>query len=283
MLGDLEGADRDLRAGFARVMRRLPARLGFADVQWEQVRALVEGRFADAEVHLRALEEWPGDQRVPAFTAVLGRAVLAFLEGDWAGERRGLGRAREIEPLAMAPYPDRPPPDRGASAAATAIRTFREEIDPLVPDWTRPVQCINLSETARTAGDAEVARALYREFSGLRGRWAVNTFAWCGGTYDRGLGVLAATAGDLDGAVDHLDRAVVMAESLGSPPHAVINRLELATALVTRDGPGDAARAATEIDTARRDAERVGMPGWIVLLDALAAGDREPWRLALPD
>ncbi len=74
-----------------------------------------------------------------------------------------------------------------------------------------------------------------------------------------------------------------MAEAIGSPPHAVITRLELATALMQRDGPGDAARAATEIDVARRDAERVGMPGWIDRLDALAAGDREPWRIAIPD
>jgi len=230
-----------------------------------------------------ALDAWPGDQRLPVFTSAIGWGELAYLRGDWAGTREWVVRAREIEPVAMAPYPTRMPPAGGAAAAAEAFRAFREEIDPLIPDWTRPVQCLFLADTIRVAGDADAAGALHRDFAGLAGWWAVSTFAYCGGPYDRGLGVYAATAGDLDAAVAHFERALAMTEAMGSPPHAVITRLELATSLAQRDGPDDAARAATEIDVARRDAERVGMPGWIVLLDALAAGDREPWRLAIPD
>ena len=283
MLGDLAGADRDMRAGFEQVRRYLPERLAFALQMWEQNRALIEGRLADAERHLAVLDAWPGDQRLPRLTVAVGRAVLAYQRGDWAAERMLIARCREVEPMAMVPYPDRLAPAGGAAAAAAAVRAFRDGIDPLVPAWTRPVQAALLPAVVRSAGDGDAARALYREFSGQRGLWAVNTMAWCGGPYDTGLGILAAVGGDLDSAVDHLDRAVGMADAMGSPPHAVIARLELATALTQRDGPGDAARAATEIDVARRAAEQVGMPGWIDHLDALAAGDPEPWRIGIPD
>ncbi len=187
MLGDLEGADPDLRAGIA-LMRRLPERLGFALPVWDQMRALLEGRFADAEEHRRP-RRVAGRPAAPGLRPRPLGAYLAYLRGDWEAAARLLGRPAEIEPLAMAPYPDRSSSRGGVAGASPPCRSFREDINPLIPDWTRPVQCIFLADTVRLAGDADTARDVYRQFSGLAGWWAVNTFAWCGGPYDPGLGV----------------------------------------------------------------------------------------------
>jgi hypothetical protein len=188
------------------------------------------------------------------------------------------------EPVTMAPYPRRFAPFRdGVRGAAASLRSFLDDIDPLLPEWTRHVQVTNLAPLVRLVGDADVADRVYREFAARSGQWAVNTTVWCGGPYDTGLGIFAVTVGDLDRAVAHFDRAVGMADALGSPPYAVIARLELATALRTRGTAGDADRATTAIAAARGDAERVGMPGWIDRLDALAAGDHDPWRLGIAD
>ncbi len=64
----------------------------------------------------------------------------------------------------------------------------------------------------------------------------------------------------------------------------MIARLELATTLTLRDGPGGTdACPRRRSRLPRRDAEHVGMPGWIDRLDTLAAGDPEPWRIGIPD
>jgi len=283
-LGDLHGAEADVRDGHLFATTRLPVRLDYAIRMWEQTLALLEGRFVDAQRCADDLGSWPGEQRLPRFGAAVGRMLLAYLRGDWAGAGECGAYSYEIEPVIMAPYPDLYAPFRsGIEGAVATLRTFREDISPLLPDWTRPVSAINLASLVRLVGDVDAARDAYEEFAARSGEWAVNTTLWCGGPYDTGLGVLAVTLGDLDTAVDHFARAVGMADAMGSPPHAVIARLELATALTLRAGPDDAARAATTIDVARRDAERVGMPGWIDRLDALGAGDPEPWRIGITD
>jgi hypothetical protein len=282
-LGDLAGADADIGAVFGLARTRLPERLLWAAPMWGQTRALLEGRFEDAARFAGDLAAWPGGQRIPQFAAAVGRMYLEYLRGDWHAAGVCAAHTYEIEPVMMAPYPDNYAQYRGGVGGAVAtLRTFREEIGPLMPDWTRPVQAINLSSLVRLAGDGDAAREAYEEFAGRSGEWAVNSYMWCGGPYDTGLGLFAATRGDLDGAVAHFTRAIELADALGSPPHGVIGRLELATAYALRDGSGDAARAAAEIEVARRDAERVGMPGWIDRLDALAAGDPEPWLVGIP-
>ncbi len=118
----------------------------------------------------------------------------------------------------MAPYPNSYEQYRGGVEGAIAtVRSFREDVSPLLPDWTRPVQAINLSSLVRLAGDVDAARDTYEQFVGRAGEWATNTYMWCGGPYDTGFGVLAA-AGDLATAIDHFDRAVGMADAIGSPP-----------------------------------------------------------------
>ncbi len=66
------------------------------------------------------------------------------------------------------------------------------------------------------------------------------------------LGVLAATAGRLDSAADHLAAALDEHEAVGARPFAALSAHELSRVLARRDGPGDAERAG-EL-TVRRDA-----------------------------
>ncbi len=65
-LGDLEGADSDLRAAFALMATRYPERLVWGLPVWERARALLEGRLADAARYADDLDAWPGGQRIRA-------------------------------------------------------------------------------------------------------------------------------------------------------------------------------------------------------------------------
>ena len=99
------------------------------------------------------------------------------------------------------------------------------------------------------------------------------------GPYDASLGILASTAGDLDGAVKHLTNAVALCDRISSPPFGAIARLELATVLCNRAAAGDDKLAASASADARRMMIEVGMPGWLKRLDALDSGDLEPWKI----
>ncbi len=203
-----------------------------------------------------------------------------------------LGLHLEIEPVMMAPYPDQlRRPAAGSTAAIATVRSFREDDQPVAPRLDPTGAGINLVVTVRLAGDVDAARDAYRQFSGVPGEWATTPTSGAGGRTTRVRGATPPTAGDLDTAIDHFDRAVGMADAIGSPPHAVIARLELATALTLRDGPGDAG--------ACRDGDRRRPPrrraGGHARLDrpprrarrrrpAVALGiPREPWRIAIPD
>lgn len=79
------------------------------------------------------------------------------------------------------------------------------------------------------------------------------------GPVARYLGLAALVAGDLDDAVDILQRAVDMASRDGMTPHEAAARHDLARALRQRRGLGDGARADTEAATAASLAATIGL------------------------
>jgi hypothetical protein len=71
--------------------------------------------------------------------------------------------------------------------------------------------------------------------------------------------MLALAAGRVEAAVDHLDMALGLNESTGVVVSVVLTQLELARALVARDGEGDADRAQVLLQSAAATGDRLGM------------------------
>jgi hypothetical protein len=95
--------------------------------------------------------------------------------------------------------------------------------------------------------------------------------ALCAGSFHHPLGVLAATAGDVERADAHLVAAVACDERVGAAPWAALARLDHAR-LLHRLGRADEAAAAQE--EVVRAAEELGLPG----LAARAATVGRPLR-----
>jgi DNA-binding CsgD family transcriptional regulator/tetratricopeptide (TPR) repeat protein len=129
---------------------------------------------------------------------------------------------------------------------------------------------VYLADACTLVGDGEIARVLYRELRGLEGKNVViGAGVACYGAADRHLGMLAATAGDLDAAEHHLEAALEANRRLDSPTWIAHTQYELAQALRLRGGEADRARAHELLAHALATAERVG-------LAALAGRIREP-------
>ena len=152
-------------------------------------------------------------------------------------------------------------------------------VDAMRPSWTRPANTGVLAESLRRLEEPAAAAALHAEFADHSGYYFTNGLGWFYGPFDTALGILAATAGDLDTALMHLTRAVEQCDAISSPTWGAIARLELATAARARGTSGDKELASQAIAQARRVMTDIGMPGWLARLELLDAGDLQPWRI----
>jgi tetratricopeptide (TPR) repeat protein len=132
-----------------------------------------------------------------------------------------------------------------------------------------------ITEAAASLGDAGLAKQTYEllsPFADLPVMPAMSVV--CLGSTERALGVAAATFGDLDLAVHHLERAIAADRRLGNRPVATITSADLAAILAQRGGGDDCARAAGLLEQAVREADGMGMTiraeRWRAQLDALA-------------
>jgi hypothetical protein len=78
-------------------------------------------------------------------------------------------------------------------------------------------------------------------------------------SYDRVLGGLAATAGDIKTAETHFDDALAFADESGCIREAVWARIEYAEMLLDRDEPGDTEKATRLQDEALAITQELGM------------------------
>ena len=92
---------------------------------------------------------------------------------------------------------------------------------------------------------------------------------YCCGSSASDLGRLAVVLGRLDEAVERFEEAMAIDARVGARPAAVLDGVQLAAALVARDGPGDPARALGLARAAAAEARRLGMPGPLHRADAL--------------
>lgn len=284
-IGDLDGAASvgtrmvaDLeRSGLQRVSTVSELCAEFLD-STRIVRALISGELAEAMVLVDRAAANRTERVVVRLNAMLGRLQVEHLRGNWIAAERGYEALVRELPDMFVPYLGY----RGMVGDAVDVRQHWRAWSaqrPQLPDWTIPPSVGVAAEALRRLDDAAASAGLLAEFGGYAGKYFTNGNAWFYGPYDTALGILAATTGDVDGAIGHLSNAVGQCDRIESPTFGAIARLELATVLRQRARGDDGDRAQIASDEARRMMTDVGMPGWLRRLDRLDAGDLQPWKL----
>ncbi|MDQ1454880.1 MAG: hypothetical protein QOH28_500, partial [Actinomycetota bacterium] len=285
VFGDLDGADAAIAemdvafetSGLRALASYRASHRGTLD-SWKIVRALIAGRFADAEAIVAAHDAMPSEDVLAHFGAANGRTQIAYLRGDWKGATAGWAEVRSLLPTTTQPYFGY----LGTGGDIHDLRQYWQQwvaVDALRPAWTRPANTGVLAESLRRLEEPDAAAALYAEFADHSGYYFTNGIGWFYGPFDTALGILAATAGNLDSALVHLARAAEQCDAIASPTWGAIARLELATAARARDMSGDKEVASQAIAQAHRAMTDLGMPGWLERLELLDAGDLQPWRI----
>jgi tetratricopeptide (TPR) repeat protein len=122
------------------------------------------------------------------------------------------------------------------------------------------VGIVAVAETALALGDLAVAREAYDLLTPYADRPIMPSLAVvCLGSTQRVLGQIAIALDDVDGAIDHLQRAVDANHRLGNHPFEAITQADLARALLRRDRPGDRDRALALLDVALAAADTMGL------------------------
>jgi tetratricopeptide (TPR) repeat protein len=146
-------------------------------------------------------------------------------------------------------------------ARAGLDRLSAAGLDALPQSSTWLTGMLAIAEAAAALSDVAVAKDVYRlllPFAELPVMPSLGVA--CFGSTHRPLGLAALTAGDVAGAVHHLDQAVVANVRLGNRPMTACCRADLALALLRRDQAGDRRRAELLLDQAIEVAEQCGMP-----------------------
>lgn len=132
---------------------------------------------------------------------------------------------------------------------------------------------VAIEQAAAVLGDDGVARQAYELMLPFADRPMIASVGVvCLGSTEQALGLAARTFGDLDLAVEHLERATVANVQRRNLPMLTLAKANLATTLLLRDGPGDAERAAGLLAVAVDEAESMGM-----------TRRADEWRAQLPE
>lgn len=144
--------------------------------------------------------------------------------------------------------------------ALGALAAFRAGPGGIPSSSTWLVSMYALTEAAFLVGRADVAEQAYELLLPFRRLPMMASFGVvCFGSTEHALGVAKLTLGDVDGAVAHLEAAVLDNQALNNWPAATLARHRLAFALARSGDAGLRRRAAVEERTARRDAGEFGM------------------------
>jgi len=280
--------------------------LAFNNANIRLVEALELGNRSDYDDQIERVTELAEETRAPwhrsvAVQAQAGRAVLEGryadaegFAGDLLAKVRSLGDPAMVQSVGVIMYPalreqgrlgDLEGPTRRAVAEFPAtvawraglaqlvcelgkLDAAREQVEVLAEDG---FQALAVEGTGHygLVGTAEVVARLDERAHAQRlldlmqpvaglgthlGPWAYH------GAVDRYLGLLAATLDRLDEAVAHYEAALEIHSRMGARPWLARTRYDLARTLLARAGPGDRERAASELNQALDAANEIGMP-----------------------
>jgi DNA-binding NarL/FixJ family response regulator len=266
----------------------LAARTGEPLVKWHALRSRAGwsqavGAFAEAErLASMARDALPPSQA--SFALPLYYTQLAIVGIDRGMRPSGM---EAMEPLAAGRIPiilatmgllDLALGDRDAARASF------ERVKPRLPDLSRDGRWLPtiaaMTELAITFADESLAATLRGELLPFDGVMIAAAMGAVGpvGYY---LGLVDASCGRLDSAIERLAAAADLAVRGDLGPSVVRTRAALADALGKRGAAGDRERAARLAAMAAADARRLGMQGLLVRVKELAASlERLPSHLS---
>jgi DNA-binding CsgD family transcriptional regulator len=279
--GDLGLAETEQAAVRALALRlRQPFTLHVAE-HYASTIALCVGRLADAEAAANRSHEWS--------RLLTGRAATGVHGIQMFGIRREQGRLAELAPvLRVVAGGERL---RGAWRPAFAALLAelgmedeaRRELAQVRGEGLAPYQSTlwvaslsYLADAAALIGDEAMADQVYGELAPLSGgNIIIGNGVASYGAADRYLGRLAATLGDHERALDHLERALAANRAMGAHTWVAHTLFELGRVLRMRGNPQDDSRTAALLSEAARLAERIGMPVLLGRARALGAETRQ--------
>jgi tetratricopeptide (TPR) repeat protein len=252
--GDPEAAAQEVQA-VGRIAHEagMPRFFGFP-VCWGAMRAICEGRFADAEAATREAARWMQRANDPNANGYAGMqlGLLYYEQGRWdeldqlvAASRTWLDPYRRWLPAACA-----------SLALLDLIRGRREAA---LPDYERlaandfaaldgdpdaTATASWLAPAIQRLGDAPRAGALLARFAAFERQQTVFNYGVANrGSLTRYLGMLARTAERLDEAEHYFEVAIELNRKTGASLYAARSQLDLAALLALRGGaPGERAR-----------------------------------------
>ena len=279
-LGDVDAADREIDAYDALAReRRLPSELWYVHL-FRGLRALMAGRYADADAHIEAgleLGRRVGDTNAgQGFT--IQRALLRRDVGEPADVEEAVRANAERYPaipgwrslLALVVLEGGRPEEARALLGESAADGFAGI--PRDGLWLGAMHLF--AETAAGLGDAGLAGALYEQLRPYPDRNVVMGWAsGCAGSSSRALGLLAATLDRRVEAARHFEAALRFNRRMGA--HALVARACVEYGELLLAGP-TAAERARGLELMRRgdgEARRLGM-GPLVRRATAMAGAR---------
>ncbi len=264
--GEVAAADRETRKAVQLTEELRQPFYRWLEVAHRSMRALMEGRFAEAEQTMQ--QALAVGQRVSRPQAVQIFAVQMF------ALRWEQGRLQEVEPPFKGFVESNPtmPAFRCAlaflySELGREEETRREferlaagDFQDLPRDAQWLVSVALLAHVCASLGDVDRAVVLYESLLPYADRnvLAVEAMA-CIGSASRPLGGLAATLGRWQEAESHFQAALELNAKMGARPFVAHTQHDYAAMLLERDNAGDRERALALLDEALDTAQEMGM------------------------
>jgi DNA-binding CsgD family transcriptional regulator/sugar phosphate isomerase/epimerase len=276
-LGELGAAERELAEVHALAAQaRQPFPLHVAE-HYASTLALCTGKLDEAESAAERSHEWS--------RLLTGRPASGIHGIQMFGIRREQGRLAELAPVARAVAGGERP--RGAwppGFAAVLVELGMEQEARLELERIRlegleqlrsglwVASLIFLADACAGVDDDALAALIYPELAPLSGgNVVIGHGVACYGAADRFLGVLAATLGEYQRAVEHLQRALALNRRMGAITWTAHTLYAYGRTLQLRGAAGDAARASELLSEAASLASQIGMPALLTRARALGA------------
>ncbi len=287
-LGDIQAVDATVTA-----MAQLDERLRqpnyhYITVGLQAMRALLDGRFAEAErLVLQNMASGPqtqaeslsGQISLPMFTLFREQGRLQALAPAIRYFVQQHGLASTWRPGLAVLYNEL----RQLQEARREFEYLAQDDFAGVPRDSLWMGCLTyLTDVCTTLGDMERAATLYQLLLPYTGRTVVvGGGAVCYGAVSHYLGMLATTMKRWPTAEQHFQDALALHERMSAPPWIAHTQYQYARMLLARQQPGDREQAQGLFDTALATAQSLGMRRLEACITGQSASQRPP-ALATP-